>query len=249
MKTKFAILITFLFSINQLWSQENKETRIPLLGEFAPQFTAESTKGKITFPDDYVMKWKILFSHPSDFTPVCSSEIIELALMQEDFEKLGTQLVVVSTDGLESHVEWIKSLEAVKYKGKTTHKINFPLVADNNLVVSKMYGMIHSYTGVTRDVRGVFIIDPNDRIQAIFFYPSNVGRNIEEIKRTLIALQTTEKENVLTPVNWKPGEDYLLHAPKTKADAENLSQKHDPQLYSLDWYLWFQKAKSQVTTQ
>jgi len=249
MKIIFGILLTLLISINQLWSQGNKETRIPLLGEFAPKFTAESTKGKITFPDDYVMKWKILFSHPSDFTPVCSSEIIELASMQEDFKKLETQLVVISTDGLESHVAWVKSLEAVKYKGKTTLKINFPLVADNSRVVSKMYGMIHSYTNITKDVRGVFIIDPNDRVRAVFFYPSDVGRNIEEIKRTLIALQTTEKKNVLTPANWMPGQDYLLHAPKSKAEADKLTQKNDPELYSLDWYFWFEKAKVPVSPQ
>ena len=244
MKAIFGIILTFCFSINQLWSQENKQTRIPLLGEFAPKFTAESTKGKITFPDDYVMKWKILFSHPADFTPVCSSEILELALMQEDFEKLDTKIIVLSTDGIESHIAWVKSLESVKYKGKTTPKINFPLVSDKNQAVSKMYGMIHSYTSVTRDVRGVFIIDPNDRVRAIFFYPSDVGRNIEEIKRTLIALQTTEKMNVLTPANWTPGQDYVLHAPKSKADADKLSQKHDSDLYSLDWYLWFKKEKS-----
>ena len=111
MKAIFGIILTFCFSINQLWSQENKQTRIPLLGEFAPKFTAESTKGKITFPDDYVMKWKILFSHPADFTPVCSSEILELALMQEDFEKLDTKIIVLSTDGIESHIAWVKSLE------------------------------------------------------------------------------------------------------------------------------------------
>jgi len=243
MKRIIGIIMVLLFSLNQIWSQENKETRIPLLGEMAPQFTAESTKGKITFPDDYEMKWKILFSHPSDFTPVCSSEIIELAFMQEDFEKLGTKLVVMSTDGLESHIEWNKSLETIKYKGKTTPKINFPLVADKTLAISKKYGMIHSYTSVTRDVRGVFIIDPNVRIRAIFFYPFDVGRNIDEIKRTLIALQTTEKKNVLTPANWIPGQDYLLYAPKSTVDAEKLSQKHDPDLYSLDWYMWFQKNK------
>ncbi len=237
------IIIALLFSINHLWSQENKETRIPLLGEMAPQFTAESTKGRITFPDDYDMKWKILFSHPADFTPVCSSELIELARLQEDFEKLGTKLVVVSTDGLESHLQWIKSLESMKYQGKTTTKINFPLVADKSLGVSKKYGMIHSYTSVTRDVRGVFIIDPSDRVRAIFFYPSDVGRNIDEIKRTLIALQAVEKNNVVTPANWKPGQDYLLHPPKSQEEAEKLTEKHDPDLYSLDWYMWFRKAK------
>jgi peroxiredoxin (alkyl hydroperoxide reductase subunit C) len=209
----------------------------------APQFTAESTMGKITFPDDYDMKWKILFSHPADFTPVCSTEIIELAELQAEFEKLGTKLVVVSTDGLESHLQWIKSLEAIKYKGNSVPKITFPLVADKNLAVSKKYGMIHSYTSVTRDVRGVFIVDPSDRIRAIFFYPSDVGRNLDEIKRTLIALQTAEKNNVVTPANWKPGQDYMLHPPKSQAEADKLNQKHDPDLYSLDWYIWFKKVK------
>ncbi len=240
---KSIIIIILLFSINHLRSQENKETRIPLLGEMAPQFTAESTKGRITFPDDYEMKWKILFSHPADFTPVCSTEIMELAALQEEFEKLGTKLVVVSTDGLESHLQWIKSMESIRYKGNVTKKIDFPIVADKSLEVSKKYGMIHSYTSVTRDVRGVFIIDPNDRVRAVFFYPSDVGRNIDEIIRTLIALQTTEKNNVVTPANWKPGQDYLLHPPKSQAEAEKLSLQKNPDLYSLDWYLWFMKAK------
>jgi peroxiredoxin (alkyl hydroperoxide reductase subunit C) len=240
---KSMIIIALLFSMNHLWSQENKETRIPLLGEMAPQFTAETTKGRITFPDDYAMKWKILFSHPADFTPVCSTEIMELASLQEEFDKLGTKLVVISTDGLESHLQWIKSLESIKYKGNATKKINFPIVADKSLEVSKKYGMIHSYTSVTRDVRGVFIIDPNDRVRAVFFYPSDVGRNIDEIMRTLVALQTTEKNNVVTPANWKPGQDYLLHAPKSQAEAEKLSLQKNPDLYSLDWYLWFRKVK------
>jgi len=246
MKRTIGIVIILMLSLTSILSQENKENkeiRIPLLGEMAPQFTAESTKGKIVFPDDYELKWKILFSHPSDFTPVCSSEIIELALMQKDFNKLEAKLIVVSTDGLESHIEWVKSMESIKYRGKPTPKIDFPLVADKSLAISKKYGMIHSYTSSTRDVRGVFIIDPSDRIRAIFFYPFDVGRNIEEIKRTLIALQTTEKKNVLTPANWVPGQDYLLHPPKSMLDSEKLSKKNDPDLYSLDWYLWFQKAR------
>jgi len=246
MKRIIGIVIIVLLSLTTILSQEhkeNKETRIPLLGELAPQFVAESTKGRITFPDDYELKWKILFSHPSDFTPVCSSEIIELAFMQNEFDKLEAKLIVVSTDGLESHIDWVKSLESIKYKGKPTPKINFPLVADKSLVISKKYGMIHSYTSTTRDVRGVFIIDPSDRIRAVFFYPFDIGRNIEEIKRTLIALQTTEKKNVLTPANWLPGQDYLLHAPKSILESEKLSKKNDPDLYSLDWYMWFQKAK------
>jgi len=241
MKKSIGILIAFLFFAGQLLSQEKKETRIPLLGEMAPQFTAESTKGRITFPDDYNMKWKILFSHPSDFTPVCSSELLELASMQGDFDKLDAKIVVISTDGLESHLEWIRSLEGISYKGRPKVKIDFPLVADKTLDVSKKYGMIHSYTSITKDIRGVFIIDPNDRVRAVFFYPIDVGRNLDEIKRTLIALQTTEKKNVLTPANWNPGQDALIPAPKSVSEADKLSKKGDPGLYSLAWYLWFKK--------
>ncbi len=240
---KVILIFMIMFSMTQVWSQENKETRIPLLGEMAPSFIAQSTKGRINFPDDYAMKWKILFSHPSDFTPVCSSEIIELAMMQEEFEKLQTKLFVISTDGIESHIDWIKSLESIKYKGKKVPEINFPLISDKNLAISKKYGMIHSYTSVVRDVRGVFIIDPSDRIMAVFFYNDNVGRNMEEIKRTLLALQITEDKHVLTPANWMPGQDVLIPAPKTISEAEKLSLKKDESLYSLAWYLWFKKMK------
>jgi len=232
-----------MVSATTLWSQESKDTRIPLIGEMAPEFTAESTTGRIHFPDDYYMKWKILFSHPADFTAVCSSEILELAAMQKDFDKLNTKIVVVSTDGLSSHMEWVRSLETVKYKGKDPVKIKFPLVTDSNLEISRKYGMIHSYTSTTRDIRGVFIIDPSDKVCAVFFYPLNVGRNLDEIKRTLIALQTAEDTKVLTPANWNPGQDVMIQAPKTNAEAESLAKKKDPDLYSVTWYMWFKKLK------
>jgi peroxiredoxin (alkyl hydroperoxide reductase subunit C) len=231
----------------QLFSQENKpenkEVRIPLIGETAPSFTAESTNGKITFPDDYYGKWKILFSHPAAFTPVCSSELIDLADMQEDFDKLDTKIIVVSTDGLNSHIAWKKSMEEIRYNDKETPKINFPLISDNNLDISKKYGMIHSYSSTTRDIRGVFIIDPNEKIRAIFFYPMNVGRNIDEIKRTLMALQMADHKNVLTPANWMPGGDVLIPAPKSEADADKLAAKKDPNLRELAWYMWLKKIK------
>lgn len=243
-KTGLIILLTLL-ACGQLFSQDNKkdEVRIPLIGETAPTFTAESTNGKITFPDDYYGKWKILFSHPAAFTPVCTSEIIELALMQKDLEKLDTKVAVVSTEGINSYIAWKKSMEAMRYNGQETPKINFPLISDVNLEISKKYGMIHSYSSTTRDIRGVFIIDPNEKIRAIFFYPMNVGRNMEEIKRTLIALQTAEQKNILTPANWKPGDAVLIPAPKTEDDADRLSAKKDPDLQELAWYMWLKKVK------
>jgi peroxiredoxin (alkyl hydroperoxide reductase subunit C) len=248
MKTVRLIALLAILATNQLFAQDNKpevkqEVRIPLIGETAPSFTAESTNGKITFPNDYYGKWKILFSHPAAFTPVCSSELIEIADMQEDFDKLDTKVIVVSTDGVSSHLAWKKSMESIRYLDKETPKINFPLVTDNNLEISKKYGMIHSYSSTTKDIRGVFIIDPNEKIRAIFFYPMNVGRNIEEIKRTLIALQTADSKNVLTPANWMPGEDVLIPAPKTEADADKLAAKKDPTLRELAWYMWLKKIK------
>jgi len=212
-----------------------------MIGESAPTFVAESTMDTIKFPGDYYNKWKILFSHPADFTPVCSTEILELASKKEEFNKLNTKLVVISTDGLNSHIEWVKSLEGINYKGNEKVMIDFPIVSDHSLLISKSYGMIHPKSSTTRNVRGVFIIDPDDKIRAIFFYPSTTGRNIEEIKRTLIALQLTEKKNVLTPADWTPGQDVLIPSPQNIKEANKLEEKNDPKLYSLAWYLWFTK--------
>jgi peroxiredoxin 2/4 len=243
MKSSRYFILLMLFAGSRVFSQDNKEVRIPLIGETAPSFTAETTNGKITFPNDYYGKWKILFSHPAAFTPVCTTELIELAEMQEDFKKLDTKLIVVSTDGINSHIAWKKSMEDIRYKGRQTPKIEFPLISDATLEVSKKYGMIHSYSSTTRDIRGVFIIDPNDKVRAIFFYPFMVGRNLEEIKRTLIALQTADDKNILTPANWMPGGEVLIPAPQTQADADKLAAKNDPDLHELAWYLWFKKMK------
>jgi peroxiredoxin 2/4 len=222
------------------WSQETSSSGIPLLGDTAPSFTAESTNGQIVFPSDYSHQWKILFSHPADFTPVCTSEIIELAGSQKEFEKLNTKILIVSSDGVDNHNEWIKSMEALKYKDKNTEKIKFPLIGDKDHLIAKKYGMIHPSTNTTKDVRGVFIIDPNDKVRAIFFYPMNVGRNVEEIKRTLIAMQTTDKEKVMTPANWEPGGDVLIPYSKPENEKENLAQ-NNPQVYQVAWYMWFKK--------
>jgi peroxiredoxin 2/4 len=242
MRKRLLLILISAICIIFSQAQDSKETRIPLIGEPAPKFTAESTSGTINFPDDYFAKWKILFSHPADFTAVCSSEILELANLQNDFKGLNAQLVVVSTDAVSSHIEWVKSLESAKYKSREPVKINFPLVSDKSLEVSKEYGMIHSYSSTTKDVRGVFIIDPNDKIRAIFFYPMEVGRNLDELKRTLIALQTAEKQNVLIPADWQPGQDVMLHSPKTSAEADKLSEKDTPGVYSINWYMWFKKS-------
>jgi peroxiredoxin (alkyl hydroperoxide reductase subunit C) len=224
-------------------AQQGKENINPRLGQEAPSFVGKSTKGEIHFPQDYFAKWKILFSHPADFTPVCTSEIIELARLYEDFKKLNTVVLVISTDGLNSHHEWINSMEKMWYKNQDPVSIKFPLISDNDLIISKLYGMMKPDDSDRRDVRGVFIIDPQNKIRAYFFYPESVGRNMEEIKRTLVALQTNDKDNMLTPANWKPGDDKLLHTPGSLEEANRMGMAGDPDRYNYDWYVWFEKQK------
>jgi peroxiredoxin 2/4 len=249
---KILLFIIAVTVMTQVWSQngsmsssqssmkEDRNFRIPLIGEVAPSFTAESTNGTINFPGDFGRKWKILFSHPQDFTPVCTTEIIELAKLQEQFDQLGIKLVVVSADALDTHVQWKKSMESLNLNGDGAVKIEFPLVDDNNLVVSKMYGMIHPASNTTKSVRGVFIIDPDNVIQSIYFYPKSVGRNTDELIRMVTALQTTEKNNVLTPVNWKAGNDLLVPIPPSSEAAART--KVPDGYYSPIWYLWYKKA-------
>lgn len=245
MKSLISSLTLLLLFTGSISAQQKSDEHFPLIGDPAPSFLGESTMGKINFPDDYFTKWKIIFSHPADFTPVCSSEIIALASMQEAFEKLNTMILVLSTDGLSSHVDWCRSLESMKLDGYPQAKINFPLVSDVGLTISKKYGMIHENSGSTKDIRAVFIIDPDNKIAAIFYYPSNVGRNMEEIKRTLVALQTADKYDVLTPVNWKAGEDVMLHAPKSIEESEKMEKRatanSNSDIYNREWYMWYKR--------
>jgi peroxiredoxin (alkyl hydroperoxide reductase subunit C) len=250
---KIILFILTSLSVTQIWSQESsvssrqQETkddrnfRIPLIGEIAPSFTAESTNGTIVFPADFGKRWKVLFSHPQDFTPVCSTEILELARLQEEFDKLGAKLIVVSTDLLETHVQWKKSLESLTLNDKENVKIKFPLVDDDKRIISKAYGMIHPTSNTTQAVRGVFIIDPDNIIQAIYFYPKSVGRNTDELIRMVTALQTTESGNVLTPVNWKAGNDLLVPVPPA-IDGASGKATIPAGIYSPIWYLWFKKV-------
>ena len=154
---------------------------------------------------------------------------------------MKTEVLVLSTDGLNSHIEWVKSLEAMKYKETKCPSINFPLIADESLEISKKYGMLHPGSSTTRNVRGVFIIDPENKIQALFYYPLTIGRNLDEIKRTLAALQTNYAHNVFTPANWNPGDEVLLPSPTSIREAEKLKSKNDPDLREIEWYMWMKK--------
>lgn len=221
-----------------------KNNTIPLIGSKAPSFTAETTNGTLTFPDDYGKKWKILMSHPQDFTPVCSSELSELAYVQKDFEKLGVKLAIISTDNVAQHKQWKTWLEGLDYKGRGPQKIDFPIIDDESYSISKQYGMIHAPVSTTRDIRGVFIIDPNNIVRSVSFYPMEVGRNMKEVERIVMALQKADENMVYTPVNWKEGDDVIVpYFPYTNGEfAVNPELKNE--YYNVGGYLWFKRVNT-----
>ncbi len=243
MKTRLILVAMLLFVAGHLWSQDKVNTSIPMIGDDAPSFTAETTSGVLNFPLDYGNKWKIIFSHPRDFTPVCTTEILTLAHLQDNFEKLNTKLLIISTDDLEKHFMWKKSLEETTYKNMEPTKINFPIIDDSKFLISRSYGMLHSNISTSKDVRGVFIINPENKIAAIYFYPMNIGRNMDEIQRTLLALQTagSGKDRYLMPANWHQGDDVLI--PQFPYTAKEIAANPDLKLsyYNVGSYMWFKK--------
>lgn len=238
MKQFISTILVVLISMTS-WSKKNE---LPLIGDKAPSFTANSTNGTLHFPEDFGNNWKILFSHPLDFTAVCTSELCGLAHNQEKLDSLNVKVAVVSIDEIDRHLLWKEFMERVLKEENEALKIQYPIIADLSGEVSKKYGMLHSIND-KRDVRGVFIIDPENIIQAISFYPMNVGRNMDEILRTVMALQLTEKENVLTPLNWNPGDDVLVpHKPYTYEELEKNPELKN-QYYNKGEFMWFKRMK------
>jgi peroxiredoxin 2/4 len=176
----------------------------PRIGDKAPAFTAESNQGKVSFPGDMKGKWVIFFSHPADFTPVCATEFKKFASMVPQFKRLNTELLGISTDDRYMHGRWVEALEK-----ETRRKINFPIIADTDMKVARCYGMIHPNADTTKTVRAVYIIDPDGIVRALMYYPLTNGRSFKEIKRLLIALQTSDKNNVITPADWQPGQNTI----------------------------------------
>ena len=238
---RLAILLLILLIATTSWSKN----KLPLIGDKAPSFKENTTNGVLNFPEDFGKSWKILFSHPLDFTPVCTSELCELANYQKKFDSLDVKIAVVSIDEVERHQLWKDFMERILTDNSGPVEIEFPIVADLSGKVSKKYGMLHASANDTRDVRGVFIIDPDNIVQVINFYPMNVGRNMDELFRTVAALQLTQNENVLTPANWNPGDDVLVpHKPYT---VEELKANPDlkNQYYNFGEYMWFKKLKKE----
>lgn len=191
--------------------QNEQPTAMPRIGDKAPEFKAVTTQGDINFPADYNGKWVILFSHPADFTPVCTSEFMTFAKMEPEFNKLNCQLVGLSVDGLYSHIAWLRTIkEKIEYKGMKDIEVKFPLIEDITMNVAQKYGMIQPGESSTKAVRAVFFIDPKGIIRAIIYYPLSMGRNFDELKRALIAMQTADKYSIATPADWRPGDDVIV---------------------------------------
>lgn len=216
--------------------------RLPLIGERAPAFKAETTQGPISFPDDFKGKWVVFFSHPADFTPVCTTEFMTFAAMQPEFEKLNCKLLGLSIDSNYSHIAWLRTIqEKIEYKGMKHIEVKFPVISDLTMEVAKAYGMLQPGASNTQAVRAVFIIDPNAVIRAILYYPLSNGRNMDEIKRLLIALQTSDQYKVATPANWQPGDDVIVPPPGSCGVAKERMASKDPDIKCLDWFLCLKK--------
>ena len=240
MKTSILSFLAIVFLVGSSIAQS--DSKIPLIGSEAPSFKANTTQGKMKFPNDYGKSWKILFSHPQDFTPVCSSEILELANLQPEFEELDVKIAIISTDDVEQHNMWVAYLEELDYKGHGQKKINFPVIDDSEKSASRLYGMLHEPVSSTKDVRGVFVIDPDNIIRSVNFYPMQVGRNMNEIVRIVEALQTVDQAKVLTPANWEKGGDVMVpYYPYTKAQLAANPELKD-EYYSMGNRMWFKKV-------
>ncbi len=184
---------------------------MPRIGDKAPEFKAVTTQGEINFPSEYAGKWAILFSHPADFTPVCTSEFMTFATLQNKFNEANCELVGLSIDGLYSHIAWLRTIkEKIEYKGMKDVEVTFPLIEDITMEISSKYGMIMPGESSTKAVRAVFFVDPKGIIRAIIYYPLSIGRNFDELYRALIAMQTTDAFNVACPADWQPGDDVIV---------------------------------------
>ena len=239
MRMQIAVAAFFLV-VGSMWvsAAENALiTRIPLIGENAPAFKAETTQGPIDFPKDYKGKWVILFSHPADFTPVCTTEFMAFAKMMPEFEALNCKLIGLSIDSVYSHIAWLRTIkEKLDYKGMKNVEVTFPLIADIKMEVANKYGMLQPFADDTKAVRAVFFIDPKAKVRAILYYPLSNGRNFAEIKRLLMAMQTTDANNVATPADWQPGDDVIIPPPGSCGSAKDLMEKSAKGLKCYDWF-------------
>lgn len=219
---------------------------MPRIGEQAPSFEAVTTQGKINFPVDYRGKWVILFSHPADFTPVCTTEFMTFGKMAAEYEALNCQLVGLSIDGLYSHIAWLRTIkDKIDYKGMKDIEIKFPLIEDVSMHVAKLYGMVQPGESETQAVRAVFFIDPKGIIRTILYYPLSLGRNFDEIKRVLMGLQTADNFGVALPADWGPGDDVIVPTAGSCGVAKERMDNKTGELTCYDWFFCTRKLSKE----
>jgi peroxiredoxin (alkyl hydroperoxide reductase subunit C) len=209
---------------------EQQNTQMLRIGDFAPDFETVTTKGKIKFSEFATNKWIVLFSHPADFTPVCTTEMSGFALEKDKFDALNTELLGLSIDSIHSHLAWVNNV-----REKTGVYFDFPIIADIDMKVSKLYGMLQPNESETAAVRAVFFIDPIKKVRLIMYYPLNVGRNMDEILRVLEALQTSDEYKVAMPLNWRKGDKVIVPPPKTLDEMNE--RMADKTIDRIDFYL------------
>jgi peroxiredoxin 2/4 len=226
--------------------ESNENYVMPRIGEKAPSFNAVTTQGNINFPDDYAGKWTILFSHPADFTPVCTSEFMTFASMDKEFQDLNCQLVGLSVDGLYSHIAWLRTIkEKIEYKGMKNVEVNFPLIEDITMEVAKKYGMMMPGESNTKAVRAVFFVDPMGIIRTIIYYPLSLGRNFDELKRVLIGLQTADNFGVALPADWRPGDDVIVPTAGSCGVAKSRMEGQEEGVTCYDWFFCTKKLSKE----
>ena len=209
-------------------NREVQTTSIPRIGEPAPSFEIETTHGMIS-SESYKGKWFILFSHPSDFTPVCTTEFIGFQRIYPELKQLNTELIGLSIDSVHSHIAWVRNIEE-----KFNVKIEFPIIADLNKEVAIKYGMLMAGNQSTEASRAVFVVDEKQVIRAMIYYPLSTGRNMDEILRLVKALQTADEHTVATPADWLPGEKVIVKPPRTQQEAEERANSSEYEY--VDWY-------------
>lgn len=227
-------------------TQETRVTPMPRIGDKAPAFKAVTTQGEINFPEQYAGSWVILFSHPADFTPVCTSEFMTFATMENQFAELNCKLVGLSIDGLYSHIAWLRTIrEKIEFKGMKNVEVKFPLIEDVSMEVAKAYGMLQPGESTTKAVRAVFVIDPKGVIRTIIYYPLSMGRNFDELLRVVIALQTADAFSVATPADWRPGDDVIV---PTAGSCGVAKERMDGQkgLTCYDWFFCTRKLDEET---
>jgi peroxiredoxin (alkyl hydroperoxide reductase subunit C) len=224
-----------------------KMTGMPRIGDKAPEFRAVTTQGDINFPSDYKGSWVILFSHPADFTPVCTSEFITFATLEKKFNDVNCKLVGLSVDGLYSHIAWLRTIkDKIEYRGMKDVEVNFPLIEDITMEIARKYGMIMPGESNTKAVRAVFVIDPNGIIRTIIYYPLSLGRNFDELYRVIVALQTADEFKIATPADWRPGDDVIISPAGSCGMAKERMEGKQDGLECKDWFFCTKKLDKET---